>query len=253
MLPLLAALSYGTPASSEGSPYVLAFAGDRDEKDSDFFAVIDVRPDSPTRGKVVGTLPIGMTSSMPHHLEYVLPPKGKFLFANAHHHETTLLVDLSDPLRPKIAKSIGPPPPLRFGHDFARLGNGKVLAGFLRSEGTSPAPGDTLVPGNHGGLAEYTEDGRLLRIASAAVPGFKEPIHPYAIVPMLNIDRIVTTSAPMMEDYNADVVQVWRYSDLKLLKTIPVPAGPRNPGTALPRAARETFGPRVLSDRAHLM
>ena len=43
-------------AAKEPSSYVLAFAGDRDEKESDFFAVIDVRQKSPSRGKVVGIL-----------------------------------------------------------------------------------------------------------------------------------------------------------------------------------------------------
>ena len=252
VLLVLAAPSPSRPIDAE-SPYVLAFAGDKDEKNSDFFAVVDVRQDSPTKGKVVATLPIGMTSSMPHHLEYVLPGKGKLLFANAHHHEMTILIDKSDALNLKLVKSMGPPAPFRFGHDFARVGNGKVLAGFLRSEGSSPASGDTLVPGNHGGLAEYTEDGKLLRTASAAVAGLKEPIHPYAIVPMLDIDRVVTTSAPMMEDYNADVVQVWRYSDLALLKTIPVPHGKRADGSDLPGAARYPFGPRLLSDGSILM
>ena len=175
------------------------------------------------------------------------------MFANAHHHEMTLLVDTSDPLHPRIAKSMGPPPPFRFGHDFARVGNGKVLAGFLRSDGKSPVPEDAQVPGNHGGLAEYTADGRLLRVASAEVQGSKEPIRPYAIVPMLNIDRVVTTSAPMMEDYSADVVQIWRYSDLKLLRTIAVPAGKRPDGTPLPGAARYPFGPRLLGDGSILM
>ena len=64
---------------------------------------------------------------MPHHLEYIAPERGKLLFANAHHHEMTLLIDTSDAVRPKLAKSMGPPPPFRFGHDFARTGDGKVL------------------------------------------------------------------------------------------------------------------------------
>ena len=215
-------VALATPSSSHqrenGSPYILAFAGDRDEKHSDFFAVIDVRPRSSTKGKVVATLPIGMTASMPHHLEYVLPRKGKLLFANAHHHEMTLLIDTADALRPKLAKSMAPPPPLRFGHDFARLANGNVLAGFLRSEGSSPASGDTLLPGNHGGLAEYTEDGKLLRIASAAVPGFKEPIHPYGDLPMLTS---IGLSRPRTDDgrFQRGRGSVWRYSTLKLLHT----------------------------------
>ena len=148
---------------------------------------------------------------------------------------------------------MGPPAPLRFGHDFARVGNQKVLAGFLRSEGKSPVAEETSVPGNNGGLAEYSADGKLLRVASAAVPGIKEPIRPYAIVPMLNIDRVVTTSAPMMEDRSADVVQIWRYSDLKLLNTIAVPPGTRSDGSPLPGAGRYPFGPRLLKDGSILM
>lgn len=236
-----------------GSPYLFAFAGDKDEKDHDFFAVIDVRPGSTTLGKTVATLPIGMKASMPHHMEYWTPGSGELLFANAHHHEASFLVDTSDPLKPRIARTLQPPPPLRYGHDFARLANGNVLGGFLRSEGPSPAPGERLVPGGHGGIAEYSSRGELIRQASAAVPGLKEPVRVYAMVPMLDVDRIVTTSAPMEEDYSADVVQIWRYSDLKLLHTIAVPPGKKSDGSPLPGAARYPFGPRLMPDGTILM
>jgi hypothetical protein len=93
----------------------------------------------------------------------------------------------------------------------------------------------------------------LLRTASGAAAGLKEPVRVYAMVPMLDIDRIVTTSAPMMEDFSADVVQVWRYSDLKLLHTIAVPPGKRADGTPLPGAARYPFGPRRMADGSILM
>jgi len=240
-------------AEPAGSPYVLVFAGDKDEKDEDFFAVLDVRPGSPTIGRTVATLPIGLKASMPHHLEYWTPAPGNLLFANAHHHEATLLLDVSDPLKPRIERRLQPPPPLRFPHDFARLPNGNVLAGFLRSDGPSPVVEEKLVPGGHGGLAEYTAKGELIRVASAAAEGLKQPVRSYAMVPMLDIDRVVTTSAPMMEDYSADVVQVWRYSDLKLLHTIEVPPGKRADGSPLPGAARYPFGPRRMADGSVLM
>lgn len=245
----------GTPRDriEPASPYLLVFAGDKDENEEDFFAVVDVRPGSATAGRALATLPIGTKASMPHHLEYAMPPRGELLFANAHHHESTLLVDASDPLRPTIARRLSPPAPLRFGHDFARLPNGNLLLGFLRSEGPSPVPGDTLLPGGHGGLAEYTKSGELLRSASAAFPGAGKPVRVYAIVPMLDIDRVVTTSAPMMEDHSADVVQVWRYSDLKLLHTLEVPPGKRPDGSPLPGAERFPFGPRRMADGSILM
>jgi hypothetical protein len=164
-----------------------------------------------------------------------------------------LLVDTSNPLQPRIAQTLRPPAPLRFGHDFVRLPNGNLLLGFLRSEGPSPVAAEKIVPGGHGGLAEYTSDGKLIRMASAAVADLKQPVRVYAMVPMLDIDRLVTTSAPMMEDFSADVVQVWRYSDLKLLHTIAVPPGRRADGSPLPGAAKYPFGPKRMSDGSILM
>jgi hypothetical protein len=234
--------------TSDGSPYLLIFAGDRDEEEEDFFAVIDLRPGSGTSAQAIATVPIGLRGSMPHHMEYELPPAGELIFANAHHHETTLLLDITNPLRPVIERTFQPAQPFRFGHDFARLPNGNLILGYLRSEGPSPKTGDDLLPGGHGGIAEYGPHGAYIRSASAAVEGYEEPIRTYAIVPMLEIDRIVTTSAPMLEDHVADVIQIWRYSDLTLLHTIQVPAGRTTDGAPLPGAARFPFGPRRLGD-----
>lgn len=236
-----------------GSPYLLVLAGDKDGAQEDFLAVIDLKPGSPTLGKAVATKPIGHRGSMPHHMEYELPPPGKLLFANAHHPEETLLVDISDPLAIVIRKRLRPPPPLRFQHDYARLPNGNVLTGFLRSEGASPMATDRADPGGHGGIAEYTEGGRLLRSASAAVAGFKAPVRLYAVLPMLDQDRIVTTSARMMEKYSADVVQIWRYSDLKLLHTISLPPGKKRDGTPLGWSAMMPFAAREMADGSVLI
>ncbi len=79
------------------SPYLLISAGDRDEADSDFLAVIDLRSDSPALGKAIATTPINMKASMPHHMEYATPPDGELLFMNAHHHEKSMLVNVRDP------------------------------------------------------------------------------------------------------------------------------------------------------------
>src|SRR6185436_8067873 len=109
-----------------------------------------------------------MTKSMPHHMEYSLPPGGELLFMNAHHHEKSLLVDVSDARHPRVAKTFDPPSPLRVPHDVYRTPKGTRLVGFLRSDGPSPYPGETAPPGNHGGIADYPADGTLLRTASAA-------------------------------------------------------------------------------------
>ena len=54
------------PAKGEASPYLFIFAGDQDEKDPDFLAIIDVDPNSETSGEPVSSVPIGHKSSMPH-------------------------------------------------------------------------------------------------------------------------------------------------------------------------------------------
>ncbi len=235
-------------ASGGESPYLLLFVGDQDEADSDFLAVIDLRPGSKDFGKAIGTTPIEMKASMPHHMEYVMPPDGEFLFMNAHHHEASLLVDLSNPRAPRIAKTFEPPRPLRFPHDYTRLPNGNRVVGFLRSDGPSPDPSETLVPANHGGIAEYSADGTLLRIVSAATPGLTKPVRPYAFAYLPDIDRLVVTSAPMMEDSWADVVQIYRYSDFALLRTLDLPVGRLQNGREMRGSQRAGFGPRLLPD-----
>lgn len=230
------------------SPYLLVFAGDDDKAESDFLAVIDVAGGSATTGTAIATLPIEMRDSMPHHMEYSLPPRGELLFVNAHHHEKTLLVDFSNPRRPRVARTIDPPAPFRYPHDFYRTRTGTRLAGFLRSEGPSPFPGETAIPGNHGGIAEYAADGTLLRHASAAAGGFGAPVRPYAFAHLPDLDRLVVTSAAMMEDTTAHVVQIFRYSDFTLLNTLTLPVGRLANGTAVPGSQKMGFGPRVLAD-----
>jgi hypothetical protein len=236
-----------SPKPNDASAYLLVSAGDGDSTDSDFLAVIDLRSDSATMGKAIATLPTGMKSSMPHHMEYATPPADELLFLNAHHHEMSMLVDLSNPRALRVAKTFRPPAPFRFPHDYSRTPTGTRLVGFLRSEGKSVDTTETESPGNHGGIAEYSADGVLLRQASAGDAGGK-PVRPYAFALLPEIDRLVVTSAPMMESVSADVLQIYRYSDFTLLKTIDLPAGKLADGRVVEGSERAGFGPRVLSD-----
>ncbi len=246
--------SRDTPAATEGvvrapSPYLLVSAADADETESDFLAVIDVREGSPTVGTAISTLPTGMNASMPHHMEYTLPPAGELLFLNAHHHEATMLLDVSNPSALGVVKTFMPPKPLRFPHDYTRTPSGTRLVGFLRSEGKSLDTTETVTPGNHGGIAEYRADGTLLRTAIAGDADGK-PVRPYAFALLPKLDRLVVTSAPMMESSWADVVQIYRYSDFTLLSTMALPAGRGPDGELVPGSERAGFGPRVLEDRS---
>ena len=235
------------PEREEASPYLLVSAADKDEAGSDFLAVFDLRAESPDFGKVVGTTPTGMKGSMPHHMEYSAPPAGELLFLNAHHLEKSVLLDVSNARAPRIVKTFDPPAPLRFPHDYTRTPSGTRLVGFLRSEGASVDPAETESPGNGGGIAEYGADGTLRRVAMAGDWKGK-PVRPYAFALLPDIDRLVVTSAPMMESSWADVVQVYRYSDFRLLHTIDLPAGKLPDGRVVEGSQRAGFGPRVLAD-----
>ncbi len=180
-------------------------------------------------------------------MEYAVPPAGELLFVNAHHHELSLLLDLDDPRAIRARRTFLPPPPLRFPHDYTRTPSGTRLVGFLRSEGASPDPAEKVVPGNAGGIAEYSRDGEFIRATMAGTRG-RVPVRPYAFALLPEIDRLVVTSAPMMESSWADVIQVYRYSDFKLLRTMDLPAGRLPDGRAMPGSERAGFGPRVLAD-----
>lgn len=233
------------------SRYLLVFAGDdwrTKPWSEDFFVTYDL-----ATGKPVASTPIGHSGSMPHHTEYTLPSPGDLLWANAHHAEEILLLDWSDPLKIRIADRIKAPAPLRFPHDFKRLSDGAMMVGFLRSEGASPEPGDETMPGNHGGIAEYRPDGTLVRASSAAASGLPHPVRPYSFVEIDGGRRLVTTSAAMMEKSSADVVQVWRRSDLKLLHTLVVPPGADQTGKPVPAAAGAPFAAKVMTDGSILI
>lgn len=71
-----------------------------------------------------------------------------------------------------------------------------------------------------GALAEIDPKGRVLRISDAADAAVEKFIRPYSLAFVPSLDRIVVSSADMDEKEPSHVVQVWRYSDLKLLKSI---------------------------------
>lgn len=93
-----------------------------------------------------------------------------------------------------------------------------------------------------GGLVEFDRDGRVLRFAHAAVPAIDPGVRPYSLAVIPALDRIVTTATDMHLETRSSAVQVWRLSDLTLIKTILLPPGPRGNENGM------TAEPRVLED-----
>ena len=232
------------------SRYLYVWAGPKDSADStyavhtpgagvqsDFLAVVDLQPDTSganeSYGSVIAAVPVGAYHTMPHHAEQLFVP-GHNWFVSGFMSGQLFLFDAADRAHPRFAARVDTIPGFRQPHSLARLANGHVVA--------TVQFGPDDIRGRPGGIVELDDSGRVLRSASSADPAFPgASLRTYglAVVPVL--DRIVTTSSPMDDEKVADVIQVWRLSDFKLLRTIPL----------LPRADSangDPFEARVLSD-----
>lgn len=195
--------------------FVWAGTGHDSTPGVDFVSMLDAKPGSPTYGSVLATLPVDSAGRMPHHAEFSLPSSGP-LFANDFTGDKSFLLDLANPEAPRLAGMVERTPRMRRIHSFARLASGHVLA--------TVQFGDNTHTGDPGGLAEFDAEGRFVRSTTSADPAFPgAAIRTYALTIVPAIDRVVTTSSPMDAERTADVVQVWRLSDLALLQTLPVP------------------------------
>jgi hypothetical protein len=224
-------------ATAPGSPFLFLWSADKDKIESDFMSVVDLRAGSATYGDVVATLPIGATGTMPHHIEYEFP-EGGMLFADGFMGNLTSLIDLRDPLNPKLASQLTNMGEYSFPHSYARLDNGNVLVTLQGMNGKYGAPG---------GLAELAPDGAVVRTASAkSVATPDNMVWPYSLAVLPGKDRAVVTLAEMGwpgQDYTATrQVQVWSTSDLKLLGTVDLPESGQGEHHVDPAE------PRVLAD-----
>lgn len=204
-------------ASPDAGSFVVTWVADEDEQDSDFFAIIDADPSSPSFGEVVSTLPVGETGTMPHHTEHVMPVGG-LLFANGFRAGAVYLVDLNDTQKPQLSGSFVGAGPLTHPHSFERLPNGHVLATFQMEGHGNEKPG---------GLAEFDGAGNFLRFSSARDTTVDDPIRPYSLAILPALDRVVSTSADMHMETHSRAVQIWRLSDLSLIRTLLLPHGER--------------------------
>jgi len=73
-----------------------------------------------------------------------------------------------------------------------------------------------------GGLVEIDDQGTVIRSASSADPAFPGALlTPYSLVVLPDLDRVVSTNSSMHLEtiFSGVTYQVWRLSDLRLLKT----------------------------------
>ena len=217
---------------------MFVWAGDDAKTSSDFLAVLDADPKSPRYGQVVASVAVPGPTGTPHHTELEMP-ENRHLLANAFESGHSTLFDLSQPLHPAVVASFGDLDGYVHPHTYVRLPDGRVLATFQYHGGHEPKS-------DGGGIVEFEERGQIIRSGSAVDPAAKaELIRPYSLVTVPSLDRIVSTNTSMhfRNDGESRTVQVWRLSDLKLLRTLVLPPGPRGTEQILPGE------PRLLADQ----
>jgi len=219
------------PAGRAFSRYLFSWAMPADKTRPDFLAVIDALPQSPSYGRILTTISAGFPG-MAHHTNYEMPPNG-ILFANDYTRSLTFRFDLRNPRAPKLLGHFGAAGPYTHPHSFFYLPNGHVIATYQTVGETNSEPG---------ALVELDPEGKPLRISPAAAPSVAKFIRPYSLTVVPALDRVVTTSTDMYKTGVSHVVQVWRLKDLRLLKTIRLPAGTR------PVLAENSAEPRLLAD-----
>jgi 56kDa selenium binding protein (SBP56) len=216
--------------------YLFAWAGDTAKQGNDFLAVIDADPASPTYGKLMTTVVTDQQTKLIHHTEYEMPASG-MLFANDHYAGRTFILDVRDPLHPKVVTSFTEMDGYAHPHSYLRLPNGHVLATFQHSHHNMQEG----ALGTSGGLVEIDDTGKVIRSASNADPAFPNALlMPYSLVVLPDLDRIVVTNSSMHDDdiFSGVTYQLFRLSDLKLIKTSFFDTGTNHYGQISPEEPR---------------
>jgi hypothetical protein len=244
---ILFASALPSPAEAAGpSHYLFVWSGDQAKAGKDFIAVIDADPASAGYGHLVTSMATDQAGVMPHHTEYEMPVGG-MLFANDFGAGRTFVVDLKNPIRPHVAAQFSELDGFAFPHSFVRLPNGHVLATFQYRAGAMPMHGDMMDGAMersgalNGGLVEVDDSGRAVRSASNADPAFPDAaLQPYSLAILPKIDRFVLTNSPMNNDglLRSTTAQLWRLSDLKLIKTFRLDPGEQLYAHLSPEEAR---------------
>jgi hypothetical protein len=166
-------------------------------------------------------------------------PPGTKLFANGWKASHTYVLDIADPLKPRITADFQHAGDYYYPHSFARLPNGNVLATF-QSTGAKYTP--------PGALIELDDTGKVLRATPSATPDIPAAINwPYSLAVVPAAGRVVTTSTDMgmgpgWKSPDTSHVQIWSLGDLKLLASVTLPDSGQGKHHVFPAE------PRVLAD-----
>jgi hypothetical protein len=226
----------------EREPYIIAWAGDQDDKESDFLAVIDADHHSKTYGKVLRTytLPEGIDKhNEPHHMTHAVTPDCK-LFSGGLMSGITYVWDLRDPLNIPPPKTLSPGTdyPFLLPDDFIVLPNKHVMGSYVGSLNlTSP-----------GGVVEYDGQGKVLDLFAV---GDDITANPHGITVKDEINRLVTSgfgvpislfiAHKFSEIETHTNIRIFDRTTHELLHVVELPTGPRFAASGGDLTQRENY------------
>lgn len=230
-------------------PYVVVWASDVDRQHPDFLAVLDADPESRTYGRVLKTYPV---KSRGNAAEGLLSRADGRVFAAGVQTNRVFTLDLRRPLEGGLADvdEFGPRRRFWAPHDFVSLPNGHVLVTCSDPARYRGDPRELLAA--PGGFVELEADGDFVRELPAADPAARHLIiAPHGVA--ASAGRMVTTNTA--KGYAATArgerapgisVQVWKYPQLGLVKTVVLEAGPRGEENLEPLTPRFLRGQLVV-------
>lgn len=172
--------------------FLYVYCVDADAKDNDFVAVVDVKPESDSYGKIVHQLDLGSGGNETHHFGFT--DDRTHIWACSLFSSKIFLIDVaSNPAKPKLVKIIENDTPFAGPHSPYAL-PGRMLISYLSAkDGGLPA-----------GLAEFTNDGKHIR--NLSLPEDAPYMYDVAIKPELN--RMVTSSFTNMNNYKKPMAKM---------------------------------------------
>jgi hypothetical protein len=222
----------------------VVWAGDADRKDSDFLAVVNANPSSRHYGKVIASVPVRSSGNEPQELNDRFRYDGR-VFASGMLGTRVFVFDLRNPEAPKLAAVTD----LNDRRYWAPRGIVSLPSGRVAVACPDRAHHIGLareVTGAPGGLVELDANGRVTREISAGSEDSRGYIVAPAGIAVAPAARaVVTTShahgfaaSARGEPSVGITVQVWKGNDTKLVRTVPLEAGPRGEENLGPITAR---------------
>jgi selenium-binding protein 1 len=213
----------------EGREKVLyVIAGDGDQQDNDFLAVIDVDPASRDYGRITYTVDVGSRGNEVHHFGFTADRKR--ILAGSLYSSRIFVFDVaSDPGRPRLLsllegvdKTVGYCCP----HTFHALPTSVLVTMLGSADGGLP-----------GGLAEFSNEGKFLGHFGPGPGHSGEPIYMYDVGVKREINRMITSTFTPLRNYRlplgkvnmgdfGDKVVVWDFKERKILQVATVDKSP---------------------------